>query len=271
MNKSTNALLWVLAFVLMAALAIYQRTTGPTYPMSGKVKISGQEIMYHLPRSADVGKSKLIELNVPDDNIIGYVKYKRYKSFDEWKIRQLEREGDMLHGYLPSQPPAGKVMYEVYLINLNGENVKLAEEPVIIRFKGSVPAFILIPHIFCMFIAMVFGMRAGIGSLFKNDTRLYNQSLWAFIFFAIGGAILGPIVQYYAFGAFWTGWPFGSDLTDNKTLLSLIMWLIAVLQIRKHPERRGWVTAATIVMLAVYLIPHSVLGSEIDYTKMPQQ
>ena len=270
MNKSTSTLLWVVAFVLMAALAIYQRTTGPTYPKSGKVKISGQEIMYHLPRSANTGSSKLIELNVPDNNIVGYVKYKRYKSYDEWQIHQMERSGEMIYGHLPSQSPAGKVMYEVYLINLNGENVKLTPEPVVLRFKGEVPAYILIPHIFCMFLAMVFGMRAGIGSLYKNDSHLYSQSLWALILFAIGGALLGPIVQYNAFGVYWSGWPFGQDLTDNKTLLSLIMWLIAVLQIRKHPERRGWVTAATIVMLAVYLIPHSVLGSEIDYTKMPR-
>jgi len=117
---------------------------------------------------------------------------------------------------------------------------------------------------------MVFGMRTGLGSLYKNDTHLYSTSIWTLILFIIGGIILGPIVQYNAFGAFWTGWPFGNDLTDNKTLLSLIMWLIAVLQIRKHPERRGWVTAATVVMLAVYLIPHSLLGSEIDYTKMPK-
>ncbi|HAW08600.1 MAG TPA: hypothetical protein DCW42_05430 [Bacteroidetes bacterium] len=270
MKKSTSALLWVLAFVLMAALAIYQRTTGPTYPVSGKVKISGQEIRYHLPRSADVGSSKLIELNVPDKNIIGYIKYKRYKSYDEWQIHQMERQGDIIYGNLPAQPPAGKVAYQVYLINMNGENVKLSEDPVVMRFKGSVPGYILIPHIFCMFFAMVFGMRAGLGSLYKNDSHLYSHSLWTLILFAIGGVILGPIVQNFAFGAFWTGWPFGNDLTDNKTLLSLIMWLIAVLQLRKHPERRGWVMAATIVMLAVYLIPHSVLGSEIDYTKLPK-
>ncbi len=270
MNKSTSAFLWVVAFILMAALAYYQRITGPTYPVDGKVKISGQEIKYHLPRSADIGKTKFIQLYVPDENIIGYIKFKRYKSNDEWIIRQMERDGNLISASLPTQPPAGKIIYEVYLINLNGENVKLTENPVVLRFKDSVPLYILFPHILCMFLAMVFGMRAGLGSLYKNDKHLYSTSLWTLILFIIGGIILGPIVQYNAFGAFWTGWPFGNDLTDNKTLLSLIMWLIAVLQIRKHPERRGWVTAATVVMLAVYLIPHSLLGSEIDYTKMPK-
>jgi hypothetical protein len=40
--------------------------------------------------------------------------------------------------------------------------------------------------------------------------------------------ILGPVVQYYAFGEFWTGVPFGWDLTDNKTLVAVIFWALAV-------------------------------------------
>ena len=38
----------------------------------------------------------------------------------------------------------------------------------------------------------------------------------------LGGMLLGPIVQNFAFGDYWTGIPFGWDLTDNKTLLAAI-------------------------------------------------
>jgi hypothetical protein len=78
--------------------------------------------------------------------------------------------------------------------------------------------------------------------------------------------LLGPAVQKYAFGAFWTGWPFGNDLTDNKTLVAVIGWLIAWLRVRKYPNRRGWAIAAALILLAVYLIPHSMFGSELDYS-----
>jgi len=37
--------------------------------------------------------------------------------------------------------------------------------------------------------------------------------------------------------------------------------------LRKKPEHKTWVVVALIVMIIVYIIPHSVLGSEIDYTK----
>ena len=38
----------------------------------------------------------------------------------------------------------------------------------------------------------------------------------------LGGMILGPIVQKYAFGAYWTGIPFGHDLTDAKNLVDAL-------------------------------------------------
>ncbi len=75
----------------------------------------------------------------------------------------------------------------------------------------------------------------------------------------------------FAFGEYWTGWPFGHDLTDNKTLFTFIFWVIAWFVLRKKPENRVWPLIAVFSMLLVYLIPHSVLGSEIDHTKDTKQ
>jgi hypothetical protein len=80
----------------------------------------------------------------------------------------------------------------------------------------------------------------------------------------IGGLILGPMVQKYAFGELWTGIPFGWDLTDNKTLIGFIFWFIAVWKIRKE-DKYLWVIIAAIVLLAIYSIPHSMFGSELNY------
>ncbi len=56
---------------------------------------------------------------------------------------------------------------------------------------------------------------------------------WTLFLFIAGGMILGPLVQYFAFGELWTGIPFGWDLTDNKTLIALIFWILAVVMNRK--------------------------------------
>jgi len=66
----------------------------------------------------------------------------------------------------------------------------------------------------------------------------------------------------------WSGFPLGHDLTDNKTLVAMIGWLIALFMMRRGKPARGWVLAASILLLVVFLIPHSLLGSELDYSKM---
>ena len=72
-------------------------------------------------------------------------------------------------------------------------------------------------------------------------------------------------VQNFAFGEYWTGIPFGTDLTDNKTLIAFVSWLIALLALLKTKQPTPWIVAAAIVTLVIFLIPHSVFGSELKY------
>jgi hypothetical protein len=99
---------------------------------------------------------------------------------------------------------------------------------------------------------------------------MMRYSLIAFIFLILGGFWFGPVMQKYAFGAYWTGWPFGHDLTDNKMLAAIIAWGFALWRLRKNPNATKAVLVAVGVLIVVFLIPHSVLGSEIDYTKLPE-
>jgi hypothetical protein len=168
---------------------------------------------------------------------------------------------------IPKQPSAGKVIYLVTLIDETNKRYDLTDEPIIIRFKDPVPSFVLYPHILFMFIAMLLSTRTCFEAV-AGRPRAFTLTLWTSGFFLVGGMIFGPIVQKYAFGAFWTGWPFGHDLTDNKMLVAFLFWLVALYRARKRGGGRGWIIAASIVTLLVYLIPHSVLGSEIDYTKI---
>lgn len=270
MKKSTNIILWILAVLIMLASAVYQRMTGPTYPMRTSVTLNGQVIKAKLPRSHDGSGSELVKIQVPDKSISGQITLKRYKSYDEWTTQPLKRNGNYLLGDIPEQPPAGKVIYYVDLITADGQKVRLNEKPAIIRFKGVVPKWLLIPHVIFMFVAMVLSVKTGLHAAFGGQ-NLYKYALWTTILFFIGGMILGPLVQKYAFDAYWTGWPFGHDLTDNKTLVALVFWLIALFKLKKNPENKTWPIVASIVMFAVYLIPHSLLGSEIDYTKSPNK
>ena len=117
-----------------------------------------------------------------------------------------------------------------------------------------------------MFIAMLFSNFTGIAAYFKK-IRIERYALAVIILLGVGGLILGPMVQKYAFDAYWTGWPFGEDLTDNKTLVAFIVWVVAWLLNRKKGSRKYMYIIAALVMLLVYSIPHSTAGSEYDHTK----
>ena len=267
MKKSTNVWLWALAFLLMAVMAVYQKVTGPTYPIKGEMTFNSENIKYKLPRSHGGDGNDIINILAKNATTKAKIHFKKFPSYDDWTNVDLLRAGDTLRAEIPHQERAGKIMYKIELYKDNGKIQALNDEPVVIRFKGDVPLYWLIPHILFMFFAMSFSTRTGLEAAFKGE-KVLKYTYFTMILLFAGGFLLGPVIQYYAFGAFWTGWPFGYDLTDNKTLIAFIFWLVAMFRLRKSKENRLWVIIASIALIAVFLIPHSVLGSEIDYTKV---
>jgi hypothetical protein len=241
--------------------------TGPTYPIGGETTIGNAQIRFELLRTHEIGKDCPVQIEVQNPAISGTVLYKRHKTSDPWSDIPMKRQENFLIGYLPHQPPAGKLQYKVVLSHQGEETSLTGEKPVIIRFKGAVPIWILIPHVIVMFLAMLSSARAGLEAL-RPKSNPRKLALWTTGLLFIGGFILGPLVQKFAFGALWTGFPFGYDLTDNKTLIAFVGWVIALIAGRKSKPARGWILAAAILLLIVFLIPHSVLGSELDYSEM---
>jgi hypothetical protein len=262
-----NWVRWTIAIVIFLGSAVYQRLTGPTFPVRGKIQMASETVRYRLSTSHGGPGDCPIALEVPDRSVTGTLSYVRLNSTDSWTEMSMRREGEYLVADLPHQPPAGKLVYKVTLKSGTTTMVIPPGEPVVIRFKGAVPTPVLYIHIFFMSVAMIFANRTGLEALVA-DGKTRSLVLWTMVTLFIGGLIFGPIVQKYAFGALWTGWPLGQDLTDNKTAVAFIFWLIAFIVGRKGKPARGWVITAALVTLAIYLIPHSVLGSELDYSTM---
>jgi hypothetical protein len=150
----------------------------------------------------------------------------------------------------------------------SGPRSVTGERPVYARYKAPVPHLVLLVHVLVVFVSMTLALRTGLEALTGGEVR---GLIWATIASLVLGAfVMGPIVQKYAFGVYWSGFPFGYDWTDNKVLVELLAWLgaAAVALLSKRPGRvRAAVVLATVVTLAVYSIPHSVFGSEYDYTR----
>lgn len=269
MNKTLRTwLIWIFAIIFTVIIAGYQRRTGPTYPMSVKKEIGQTLIKADLLRSYDGQDDAKVILNIPDTTIHAKIQFRRVKSYDNWTTVPMTRKGDSLLANLPHQNISGKVMYYITLVQDN-QQVLLNDEAAVLRYKGHIPMAILLPHILIIFLAMLFSTITGLETIVKGKhIRLFTWITIITLF--IGGLVLGPIVQKYSFGVYWDGWPFGHDLTDNKSLVAFIFWIIALIVQYKNRDKKLWTIVASIIMLIVFLIPHSVLGSEIDYTKLPK-
>ncbi len=269
LRMSRSSAFWILAILITFAAAYYQRRTGPTYPIRGKAEVNARKFFYRLERSHDSQSNCPVRIRTDDPAVSGIVEWKRHGLDEPFVGTPMAFDQGTLMAELPHQPPAGKLDYRVILIAGSGKLVLPEKGPAVIRFKGEVPYSILIPHILAMFIAMLLSNRAGL-EIFNPKPRLKTLTYGTLGFLSMGGLILGPIVQKYAFGAYWTGWPFGIDLTDNKTFLALLGWVAAAIALRRAKRPEIWTAAASVVLLAVYMIPHSVLGSERKYDRTEQ-
>ncbi|HNW45249.1 MAG TPA: hypothetical protein PKI19_12150 [Elusimicrobiales bacterium] len=262
-----KSLLWVLSFLITVAFALFQRMTGPTYPVKGSgISAGGVSIAsYRFPRSCTTDGQDCVVRVKSAGELQGFLLWRRYRTEDAFQKAALIYKEGQLSGALPSQPPAGKLEYRVFLKTAEGET-ELSKDAVVTRFKGAVPAWALIPHIVFIFLFMFFSVRIFLAVFFSGLTVRHAVPL-NLLFLLLGGFVFGPVVQHYAFGQAWTGFPFGYDLTDNKTLLMLVFWLPALAAVLKDRPSRGWILLAFSVTALVYLVPHSMFGSELDYRK----
>lgn len=254
-----------IAIVVTLIAVIYQRSTGPTYPK--KYDIGQEQITVKFPRSHGGTTNAPVVIPIVEKGMSATLTYKRYPTNDEWTTVEFEQNKNELTTSLPNQPPAGKLNYFMKITYADGrvQDLASADDPIFIRYKGEVPTAILAPHVVCMFLSMLLSVVALVEALYSTQSfRKVGQITLGCLF--VGGMILGPIVQKYAFDVYWAGFPYDWDLTDNKLLVGVLSWLFAVLLTIKAPRRWPTVIAA-IILFAVYSIPHSMQGSEYDYEK----
>jgi hypothetical protein len=249
---------WFLAIVITLVLSIYQRMTGPTYPKRLTVELNGEHYKIKLPRSG-VQHDEIVTLKGIPFDVNSQIHYRRYPTTNDYTTADFVWKDSVWQAALPVQPVAGKLQY---YITVGGKDYA-ADEPVVIRFRNDVPASILVPHILLMFAAMLFAVYTFLLVVTHREYRRWLKITVGTLF--VGGFILGPLVQHAAFGPWWAGFPYGTDLTDNKTLISFLFFMVALATLKWKYNK--WVVGlAVLVMIAIFSIPHSTYGSEYDYT-----
>lgn len=263
--KPSSAVLWTLAVVITLGSAVWQRTTGPTYPARGRVTLGGQPLKLKLLRTHPGAGDLPVRVEAARPDLTGVVAWRRYPTQEAWQALPMQRTGDALEAAIPHQPAAGKVEYQVKL-RAGGEEAVFPPRPAVARYRGEVSPFVLVPHVLAMFLGMLGSNKSGLDALFAEPSR---RVVWlTCVLIGLGGFLLGPAVQKMAFDAWWTGIPFGYDLTDNKTLIAGAAWAFALWRVLAGRPARVAVAVAAVVTLAVFAIPHSVWGSEIHWEQV---
>jgi hypothetical protein len=260
--------LWGFAIFLTIFASIYQKLVGPTHPDWMTTELNGTEYSYKLRRSNDGAENAPIKIEVADRSVNAKLYYKHYpvvegEEYTAVDFTRTEEEPEVLFAELPHELAGGKFMYYIEFITENGSVFEKKDVPIVLRYRDPVPDWVLIPHIFFMFFAMMLSNLSGFQAAFNVD-GYKKWGKYALIALVIGGFVFGPLMQKYAFGEFWTGIPFGMDLTDNKTLIAFGAWAYALWSSSKRENAKKVFIFAAIATFAVYMIPHSVLGSELD-------
>ena len=274
-----NIALWLVAIAVTGAALMWQDQTGPTYPLRGTVQTAKGAVNFEFLRSETIGTDlKVLLLDPVPAGVTAQVRYRRYTSNDVWRTLPLakgtfefSRRGSTtkvagMGAELPSlKERAGKYEYFVDIDDGSGKPFSVTgDKAILARYKGDVPMMVLAIHILVIFLAMLLAVRTTLEALIDGD---YNWMLWAtLIAFFLGAFVLGPLVQWYAFRVWWSGFPFGGDWTDNKVVVELLAWVVAVVMNLGKRRNRWVVVGAGLVTLAVYFIPHSIFGSEYSYS-----
>jgi hypothetical protein len=165
---------------------------------------------------------------------------------------------------------AGKVLATIPV-----EEIKDKPKQLWFRFEGPRSTILLIAHILCMFVSfllMVFVLLTAFEDV-KNKAvriRLGKQTLWATIILFLGTFPIGIWLEYQVYATYWTGIPFGHDITDSKALIIFIYWLVMLYLLKgsalNNDPRKDLIGATAArwtavvgvgLSLALYLVPHS--------------
>ena len=244
---------------LTVVATFVQQFTSSDRPYNTSININKNDYDFKLPIVHEGNEECLLELNIPDTSIRGKIFFRRLNFNEDWKVNRLIRYDEKLLGVLSPQQPNLKLQYYIELES--GANVySIAKlNPVIVRFQGAVPKYILFPHVALMFVALIFSCFAGILSLFNAESYKKYSNV-TFYLFAIGIIIFGFLVHIISYRHLILN-PLGhNDLTFYKNLVIFLLWL-GVYQLNKKFNIRYLVFLVSLLTLVLYCLPQQLIIS----------
>jgi hypothetical protein len=243
-------------------------------------------VMVHdtVPKKVDEGDA------VIPVKVIGTKEVRLFYKIEKGEFRSVdmglkEGESDVLVASIPHHKKGTKAWYYIEAqkqIDDKKLTVSLPDrkstnfDPILLKFEGNVPPYIIVSHVFCNFAAIFFSVLAIFSAvdLKRGKSTLKKSvlfSLLTFIFLFTGFLLVGSALNYFAFGVMWEAFPFGRDITDNKSQIVFLFWLVTLFLVKgtilgKNPSKNlvsektysTMVIISFVITLVMYLIPHSI-------------
>jgi hypothetical protein len=269
----------VLALLLTLVILVTSRYFGPNRRYQVEAAGTGYSLHHKAPRGHDgPGPAEIVlgiryaeeQAGPPKAWLLGQVKGEQawQRIAPSPQEKHLEEFDQTLVFEIPHHPPMTRYFYRFEAQRGEEPKVLLAREngePMMVKFKGIVPSWIWIPHVLAMFGGFFLLILSAFHALTlardRYDGGAAKRWAWgAWIALFLGGVPIGIAMNHYAFGVLWEAFPFGGDVTDNKTQVALLLWGIAALALTFRKGKRSGVMAviAAVLVLGIFLIPHSL-------------
>ncbi len=242
----------------------------------------GEVLIEHRPVKEHIGEGgALISVRIEGETSIRSTELLLFYRVGSRPFQSISLEAveDNLQAMIPHQPRGTRVSYYLEARDPAGRRVTLpaqagADQLYRLKFKGHARLSLLLAHIGAMFVgALLFLLGAIFPVIYLRKEvrfeRISKSVAWGTLLIFIGGFPLGMAMGYAVFGEPWTGLPIGGDVTDTKTLIVFIYWLVIVFLLKGTIFQRGrdWVSREAFARLTIlgtaltaliYLIPHSI-------------
>ena len=210
----------------MIASAVWQRLTGPTHPKRGSTAVAGETVRWRLLRSGTTGEPLMVAVPAPR-GVPGTLHYRRFP-LDE-PFREIAMGREARRSRRPAAHPApgrqARVLRDAR--RPAGGTVRIPDgEPVVMRFKGDVPAARADPpRRGDVRLGMMIGVRAALAAaLGRPEARRYA---WVAVVRdrRSAASCSGRSCRSTPSGRSGRAGRSASDLTDNKTLGMWLAWV----------------------------------------------
>lgn len=264
---------YVVALALTILLLGLARRISTRHPADYSAEAGGIALN-HRTVTEDFGDGPKINIEATSTEGLTAIVYYSPVEGGPYTTDSLNRMPDRFSLTLPVLEKGNRWYYHIKVSQAGKEIAKFPPGPdQFIKFKGHVPSYILIPHIFCMFATIFFGLLTVFSSISvvrgkPHIRQSVRYLLWTVIFAFIGGFPLGYLVAYLAFGQGWGGIPIGWDITDNKTVILFLFWLVTFILAgrglkgeRISISKKAYMSLAItsfIVTVLAFIIPHSI-------------